>query len=421
MTCIRRNPFLHSPILFPLTVALALLLLVGCDSSAPDTDGDGVADILDAFPMDPTETSDFDGDGIGDRLDADPEDATRTSYASPGPYTVGITTLEMGDRQLEVFYPVEEGAAEGVEPASYDLIDPFPESVQTLILLQAPDINAPIDLPAYRDLPSSRYGPFPVILFSHGSGGFRRAYSKYLSGVASHGFVVASLDHLEWGLLSRLGLGPPEESAREPGELILSALTLLDTEYQDPDSVLSGTADTSQVATIGHSAGGRAAFSTESQQNPNIKTMIGYATVPFEEIPEKPVLLLLGAEDLAVTTETTLAVYDLLAFEKRYASVDGAGHNSFTDQCEVLFEGNDIIAAAQFIFGDAFPDSLVALARDGCEPDNLAPRDFWEVAQHFTVAHVRKAFSLNSEPRGLTAGAAGLFEDITVDYRFEEP
>ena len=145
------------------------------------------------------------------------------------------------------------------------------------------------------------------------------------------------------------------------------------------------------------------------------------ATVPFEEIPDKPVLLLLGAEDLAVTTETTLGVYDLLAFEKRYASVDGAGHNSFTDQCEVLFEGNDIIAAAQFIFGDAFPDSLVALARDGCEPDNLAPSVFWEVAQHFTVAHVRKAFSLNSEPRGLTAGAAGLFEDITVDYRFEEP
>ena len=108
-------------------------------------------------------------------------------------------------------------------------------------------------------------------------------------------------------------------------------------------------------------------------------------------------------------------------FPDKDATIGIGCSSKFQFQCEVLFEGNDIIAAAQFIFGDAFPDSLVALARDGCEPDNLAPSDFWEVAQHFTVAHVRKAFSLHSEPRGLTAGAAGLFEDITVDYRFEEP
>lgn len=422
MDTLRRTPLFNSHLLIRSLLAFALLLLVACDSTpAPDMDGDGVPDFSDAFPMDPTETRDFDEDGVGDRLDAFPEDDTRTSYASAGPYTVGVTTLEMGDRQLEVFYPIEEGSSEGIEPASYDLIDPFPASVQDLILLQAPDINASITLPAYRDLPSSRYGPFPVVLFSHGSGGFRRAYSKHLAGIASHGFVVASIDHLEWGLLSRLGLGPPEDQAREAGELVLAALAVLDTEYQDPGSVLSGTADTSQVATIGHSAGGRAAFAFSSLENTDIKALIGYATVPFEETPEKPVLLLLGAEDLAVTTETTLNVYDSLLPEKRYVAVTQAGHNSFTDQCEVIFGGNDIIAAAQTIFGPAFPDSLVALAKDGCMPENLAPSEFWRVAQHFTVAHLRRAFSLNAEPSGLTEGAPGLFGDIEVDYRFEEP
>ncbi|MEE3326553.1 MAG: hypothetical protein VX252_04420 [Myxococcota bacterium] len=326
----------------------------------------------------------------------------------------------MGDRDLEVFYPAEEGSADGIPPASYDLIDPFPEAVQAFILVQAPDVNAAVVIPAYRDLPGSRSGPFPVIVFSHGSGGFRRAYSKHLAGIASYGFVVISIDHLEWGLLARLNLGPAEEDAREASELVLSALALLDTEYQDPDSLLEGAADTSQVATMGHSAGGFAAFAFSGLDSPDVKTNIGYATVPFQTLPEKPVLLLLGAEDYAITIADTLSAYESLVGEKRYVAVTAAGHNSFTDQCEIIFDGNDIIAAAQTIFGAAFPDSLADLARDGCLPENLAPSEFWRVAQHFTVAHLRQVFSLNAEPSGLTQGAADLFGDIEVDYRFQD-
>ena len=43
-----------------------------------DSDGDGLDDQLDAFPLDATETLDTDGDGVGDNLDAYPQDATRT-------------------------------------------------------------------------------------------------------------------------------------------------------------------------------------------------------------------------------------------------------------------------------------------------------------------------------------------------------
>ena len=43
-----------------------------------DSDGDGVADSVDAFPNDPTETTDTDGDGVGDNSDAYPNDPTRT-------------------------------------------------------------------------------------------------------------------------------------------------------------------------------------------------------------------------------------------------------------------------------------------------------------------------------------------------------
>ncbi|MEM1143990.1 MAG: thrombospondin type 3 repeat-containing protein [Pseudomonadota bacterium] len=51
----------------------------GCGPSERDTDGDGVVDSLDAFPLDPAEQNDSDGDGFGDNQEieagSDPNDA----------------------------------------------------------------------------------------------------------------------------------------------------------------------------------------------------------------------------------------------------------------------------------------------------------------------------------------------------------
>lgn len=52
-------------------------------SALTDSDGDGVADVDDAFPNDPTETADTDGDGVGDNADAFPTDPTRWEVEAP--------------------------------------------------------------------------------------------------------------------------------------------------------------------------------------------------------------------------------------------------------------------------------------------------------------------------------------------------
>ncbi|WP_394202111.1 collagenase [Shewanella waksmanii] len=62
-----------------LTVSSNDTPLSGGGSTPVDSDGDGVIDSEDAFPLDPTETKDSDGDGVGDNADAFPNDATETA------------------------------------------------------------------------------------------------------------------------------------------------------------------------------------------------------------------------------------------------------------------------------------------------------------------------------------------------------
>jgi predicted dienelactone hydrolase len=44
-------------------------------------------------------------------------------------------------------------------------------------------------------LPISSRGPFPLLLFSHGSGGDLNAYVSLTQYLASHGYIVAAPEH----------------------------------------------------------------------------------------------------------------------------------------------------------------------------------------------------------------------------------
>ncbi|XP_044026360.1 platelet-activating factor acetylhydrolase isoform X2 [Siniperca chuatsi] len=50
-------------------------------------------------------------------------------------------------------------------------------------------------IPAYLDAPFKSNGKCPVVIFSHGLGAFRTLYSAVCAELASHGFIVASVEH----------------------------------------------------------------------------------------------------------------------------------------------------------------------------------------------------------------------------------
>jgi len=338
--------------------------------------------------------------------------STTAAYADRGPYAVGVTTLNIGDRDIEVWYPADASSVTGLEKASYASFEVLPQAIVDIL---PADLNLVIEMDAYRDVAVSGDGPFPVLTFSHGAGGFRHAYSAFATGIASHGVVVASLDHLEWGLLAQVGL-LPEGINRDPGEVVLASVDALSEADGDKSSPLFRGVDTSRIATSGHSAGGRAAFALPDK--PEIKAMIGYATGSARGVvTNKPILLLVGEEDggAAALEEA----YDGLTPVKRFVSVGRAGHNSFTDQCAIIYGGNNFLDEL-VASGFPIPESLLALAIDGCRPENLDPAEFLRVAQHFTVAHLRAAFGIDDPAVGLAPGVVDDFGDTVVRYRSEQ-
>jgi predicted dienelactone hydrolase len=102
----------------------------------------------------------------------------------PGPYDVGVTTITINadsERPLtvDVWFPLDDaGAAPAHEytliPGLFDISD-----------------NAVDAEPAAM----SADGPFPLVIYSHGSGGLRYIASDYTEAIASYGYIVASADH----------------------------------------------------------------------------------------------------------------------------------------------------------------------------------------------------------------------------------
>jgi predicted dienelactone hydrolase len=118
--------------------------------------------------------------------------------AVPGIYSTGVTTLDMTNPNqlsaadfttreervltVEVWYPTDQ--TEG------------PKAIYSDVTRS----QKPFDLQgtAYRDaMPLTADGNFPLVVLSHGYVGYRTSFFNLAEHLASHGYVVASIDHTD--------------------------------------------------------------------------------------------------------------------------------------------------------------------------------------------------------------------------------
>lgn len=330
-------------------------------------------------------------------------------YVEQGPFVAGVTTVQVGGVPVEVWYPVEPGEEAGREPDVYDLREWLVGIVDNI-----PDEDAPLyETIAFRDLPVAN-GRFPVLLFSHGLGSYRSQSSFLTAHLATWGFVVAAPDHVERGIKLLVNASLP--SFIESAAMLRSVLDHLQTEDTRAEGRFFGHLATERTGVFGHSAGATSAF--EMATDSRITAYAGLAGGKIERDPSKPVLLLAASRDSVVPAQLSVASYELIGGDssKQYLELNGAGHQAFSDICDIAVEHGGLLGLADK-YGLTVASIIRDLAEDGCRPSEVKPSRTYPITWNFVTAHFRYFLGVDSEPTGLDQAAASCFGNLLSDVR----
>lgn len=339
------------------------------------------------------------------------------AFASPGPFASGVTTLNLPDRKVEVWYPANKKSAAGAVPDSYDLLTKVPPSVAALF---PAGTDVAFKTGAYRGIDASKKGPFPLVLMTHGEGGYREQLSYLATHLASWGFVVVSPDILERGLGAQLG--SPPAVARDDVAVMQDAVALVRTANDTAGNLLSGRVRKDKIAVTGQSAGGTSAIRYASSA-PNVVTYIPIAASSFNRategrlsLPSVPSMWITGAADQLVPVAGVEATFERASNPARFAAIDGAGNATVTDVCAI--GGNGGLVGVADRANVPVPADIRRLATDGCRTGGAPYAEVWGAVRHLVTAQLRTSFGIDRKPKGLNAATAAKFAPLVV--RFEE-
>ncbi len=318
---------------------------------------------------------------------------TAADLAGPGPYAVGVVTRALPEgNAVEIWYPADESARGGT--VGYAVRSFLPPAIADLVPDTVDDTRS---IDATRDAAPAADGPFPIVLFSHGSTSFRLQSSVLAQHLASWGIVTASTDHPSRYLANVL-LNATEDQPPSIDDFrsLRTYLTTL-----GDDEVLADALDTERVALGGHSAGGGTIVQMAGDEG--ILGYVSYASGLGDEAPDVPSLFMAGELDVIVDpVERTAAAFERAPSPSWLWSFADTGHLAFSDLCAVGSERATLIDLAEAAgLGDLVDDRLRALGTDGCEEPNRPVEEVWPGVHQASTGFYRWVFGLDDEPIGL--------------------
>lgn len=326
--------------------------------------------------------------------------------AGSGPWKVGARTLFAGDLQAEVWYPAIPGTERDIDAIVYDIRDQLAPEEGAKI----PDEDNPWHYcDCYRDLPlDTEHGPYPVIIFAHGTAGFRHQSLSQMTHWASHGFVVAAVDHPGLKLGDLLSFNFNQDLSTD-----LNTLHATLSELPGPWAFLDGAIDLTRLGAAGHSAGGGAigALSDRAQ------VLIPMASRGTSESPTlKSTLVLGGVDDGVAAYNGQVSGYESSPATKRLVGLSNAGHLAFSDLCNLGADKGGLVAiASQYGVSGA---SFASFLWDGCDEGQLPFEEARDIVNYATTATLKETLHCNAESAQNLPDIGGKFDAVS-EYREE--
>jgi predicted dienelactone hydrolase len=276
-----------------------------------------------------------------------------------GPWPVGVRTTEFGDPgqrrrfPLEVWYPASDEHA-GAD-LSKDLQDTF----------LPPSSAVPWRQAAVRDV-RARTGALPLVVYAHPSASHRRAFHSLCTHLASHGYVVAAMDHSEIvarDLAPSEGETPAQRAVRVEriiARRVPDLRCLLDQWRDDMVSANGTSVDSRQVGFVGHSFGGWAALATADLDD-RIAAVVALApggasnpkpgvlplTLEFTSTRVVPTLFLIAEDDVTLPLAGMIEIFARTPWPKMMLSLDRADHYHFMDHVTEVHDAVRELAAIE--------------------------------------------------------------------------
>lgn len=311
--------------------------------------------------------------GCGDaRLAVSPGDPGAT-----GLHPVGAVTVELGGLRAEIWYPAArpgEGATK-----RYDVREVLPPGEGDKI---ADADNAYQVCDCWDGLPlDPGFGPYPVIVFMHGFGGYRAQSLELVTHWASRGFVVVAAEHPGLFLGDALAPACGLESVAPDPEADVRAMVEALAAPSGASAFLAGRIDLSRLAVVGHSAGGRAL-----RDLGDLAAVLVPMAGRWDGPPANPArVLVLGAfEDRVVPYGEQQKQFDLTAPPKHLVGIAGTGHLAFSSICSLQNDaGDDLVTIGE----DAGVCGLgLAGGLFDCDPSYIPDARAWAITRDATSA-----------------------------------
>jgi hypothetical protein len=315
---------------------------------------------------------------------------TSDDLTAAGPWPVGVKTAKLTlsgvSMPVEIWYPAPLGSDSGKTQETYDLRSWLPKGQAMLI----PDsANKLAVCNCYRDLPlDTSHGPYPAVIFIHGTGSFRIANMSTMTAWASRGFIAVAADHpglfltdfLASGNCQGGGTGTTEAAGTLDETNIDAEVTALTSKSGD-FAFLGSSVDMSRIGLSGHSQGASGAASASSRPGvPNVQIDMPLAdlggTVPTGSAL-KSALFMGGANDSVVAYSSDTSAYSSThASIRRVIGITGGDHLDVTDLC---YQTNSMgktgiqVADQYNVCGTGAPSTALTLLNTLAKCGNVMP------------------------------------------------